>query len=160
MLDADTVWRCLSCITRNNFAVSSLLDSLVDDKGEEKLLIRWYRPAGVTEEGQHGTCDGSQGHGGCTAADCQAMRDVTIGSKEDIGKDYAGLREDLSKRQRARAARGADLHWRLSQYWASIAGAKGGDGHTHRWSRWDARGLDPGRAVWSGLQGVSDNYES
>ena len=45
-----------------------------------------------------------RGHGGCTAADCQAMRDVTIGSKEDIGRDYAGLREDLSKRQRARAA--------------------------------------------------------
>ena len=37
--------------------------------------------------------------------------------------------------------------------------ANGGDGHTHRWSRWGARGLDPGRAVWSGLRGVSDSYE-
>ena len=43
---------CRSCITRSNYAVSSLLDSLVDDKGDEKLLIRWYRPSGVME------CDG------------------------------------------------------------------------------------------------------
>ena len=87
------------------------------------------------------------------------MRDVTIGSKADIGRDYAGLREDLSRRQRARVARGADRHWRLGQYWASMAGANVSDGHTHHWSRWDARGLDPGRAVWSGLRGVSDSYE-
>ena len=129
---------------RSNYAVSSLLDSLVDDKGDERLLIRWYRPSGVMEEGQHGTCDGSHGHGGCEATDCQAMRDITIGSKADIGKDYAGLRADLCRRQQARAARGADRHWRLSQYWASIAVQKGGEGHTHRWSRWDARSLDPG----------------
>ena len=113
MLDADEVWRCRLCITRSNYAVSSLLDSLVDDKGDEKLLIRWYRPAGVMEEGQHGTCDGSHGHGGCIASDCQAMRDITIGSRADIGKDYAGLRTDLHRRQQARVARGADRHWRL-----------------------------------------------
>ena len=159
MLDADAVWRCRLCVTKSNYAVSSLLDSLVDDKGDERLLIRWYRPSGVMEEGQHGTCDGSHGHGGCEATDCQAMRDITIGSKADIGKDYAGLRADLCRRQQARAARGADRHWRLSQYWASMAAKKGGEGHTHRWSRWDARSLDPGRAIWSGLRGVSDSYE-
>ena len=159
MLDADAVWRCRSCITKSNYAVSSLLDSLVDDKGNAKLLIRWYRPSVVMEEGQHGNCDGSHGHGGCAASDCQAMRDITIGSKADIGRDYAGLRMDLYKRQRAQAARGADRHWRLNQYWASIAAQRDGVGHTHNWSRWDARGLDPGRAVWSGLRGVSDSYE-
>ena len=79
--------------------MSSLLDSLVDDKGDERLLIRWYRPSGVVEEGQHGTCDGSHGHGKCMASDCQAMRDITIGSRADIGMDYAGLRSDLHKRQ-------------------------------------------------------------
>ena len=159
MLDANDVWRCRSCVVRSNYAVSSLLDGLVDDKGDEKLLIRWYRPSGVMEEGQHGTCDGSHGHGGCTASDCQAMRDVTIGSRADIGRDYAGLRADLCKRQQARVARGADRHWRLNQYWASIAAQHGGADHAHRWSHWDARGLDPGRAVWSELRGVSDNYE-
>ena len=159
MLDGDAVWRCRLCLTQNKHAVSSLLDSLVDDKGDEKLLIRWYRPAGVTEEGQHGTCDGSRGHGKCMASDCQAMRDITIGSRADIGMDYAGLRSDLHKRQRARADRGADRHWRLSQYWASMAAQGGKDGHTHHWSRRDARSLDPGPDVWSELCGISDSYE-
>ena len=121
MLDADAVWRCRSCITRSNYTVSSLLDSLVDDKGDEKLLIRWYQPSGVVEEGQHGTCNGSHGHGRCEASDCQVMRDITIGSRADIGPDYVGLRMDLYEHQWARAARGADRHWRLKQYWSSMA---------------------------------------
>ena len=105
MLDANAVWRCGSCIAKNNYAVSSLLGSLVDDKCDEKLLIRWYRPSGVVKEGQHGSCDGLHGHRRCEASDCQAMRDVTIGSRADIGRDYAGLRADLHTRQQARIAR-------------------------------------------------------
>ena len=64
MLDANAVWRCRVCVTRN------LLGSLVDDKGEEKLLIRWYRPVGALEDGQHGSCDGTHGHGRCTVGQC------------------------------------------------------------------------------------------
>ena len=36
MLDVDAVWRCRLCVTKSNYAVSSLLDSLVDDKGNER----------------------------------------------------------------------------------------------------------------------------
>ena len=104
MLDANAVWRCRAYITRNNFAVSSLLGSLVDDKGEKKLPIRWYRLAGVMEDGQHGSCDGTRGHRRCKASHCQVMRDITIGSKEDVGCDYAGLCEVLHKWQHARVA--------------------------------------------------------
>ena len=59
MLDANEVWRCRTCITRKNFAVSSLLGGLVDDKGEETLLIRRYslRPMGTPEGEQRGSCD-------------------------------------------------------------------------------------------------------
>ena len=39
MLDADAVWRCRLCVTKGNYAVPGLLGSLVDDKGDEKLLI-------------------------------------------------------------------------------------------------------------------------
>ena len=91
MLDAKEVWRCRACITKKNFAVSSLLDSLADDKAEEKLLIRWYRPTGTLEGEQQGNCDGTHGHGRCKALHCLAMRDITISSKADIGCDFVCL---------------------------------------------------------------------
>ena len=40
MLDANEGWRCRTCVTANRFGVSTLLDSLVGDNGQERLLIR------------------------------------------------------------------------------------------------------------------------
>ena len=88
------------------FAVSSLLDSLVDDKGKEQLLVCWYLPTVHQIEEQQTSCSGAGGHGRCTAAHCQAMQRITVGTRDDIGRDYAGLCEDLSQRQTARVAQG------------------------------------------------------
>ena len=159
MLDANEGWRCRTCVTGNRFGVSTLLDSLVGDDGQERLLIRWYKPPGELDNGQtDGRCHGGS-HGRCTGSHCDAMADISIGTSQDIGHDFAGLKEDLVRRQAARSARGADRYWRIRQYLESNRVRKEGTTHTRSWSRWDARHLDPRRAVWAELSNDQEQYE-
>ena len=111
MLDADEGWRCRACVTASRFGVSTLLDSLVGDDGREQLLIRWYRPPRGIDNGQvEGRCHGDS-HGRCTGDRCDAMADISIGTPQDIGHDFAGLKEDLVRRQAARTSRGSASIW-------------------------------------------------
>ena len=87
------------------------------------------------------------------------MADISIGTPQDIGHDFAGLKEDLVRRQAARTSRGADRHWRVRQYLDSDRVRKGGAGHTRSWSRWDARHLDPQSRVWKQLSTDREQYE-
>ena len=82
-----------------------------------------------------------------------------IGTSQDIGHDYAGLKEDLVRRQAARTSRGADRHWRVRQYLASDRVRKDGAGHTRSWSRWEARHLDPQYRVWKKLSTDQEQYK-
>ena len=159
MLDADEGWRCRACVTTSRFGVSTLLDSLVGDDGREQLLICWYKPPGGLGDGQvEGRCHGDK-HGRCTGDRCDAMADVSIGTSQDIGHDYAGLKEDLVRRQAAHTSRGADRHWRVHQYLDSDRARKDGVRHTRSWSRWDARHLDPRYRVWKELSTDQEQYE-
>ena len=159
MLDANEGWRCRTCVTANRFGVSTLLDSLVGDDGQERLLIRWYKSPGGLDSGQtDGRCHGGS-HGRCTGDRCDAMADISIGTSQDIGHDFAGLKEDLVRRQAARSTRGSDRHWRIRQYLESDKVRKEGTAHTRSLSRWDARHLDPRRAVWAELSTDQEQYE-
>ena len=160
MLDANEGWRCRECVTTNRFGISTLSGSLVGDDGREQLLIRWYKPPGGHADSRtEGRCQGEQ-HGRCTGDRCDAMAGISMGTPQDVGHDFAGLKEDLVRRQAARTSRGADRHWRVRQYLDSDNVRNNGAGHTRSWSCWDARHLDPQHKIWAKLCTDQEQYEA
>ena len=135
MLDASAGWRCRGCVTRNHCGVSTLLDNLVGDDGKERLPIHWYKPLREEARLKEDTRCHKERHGQCIGAQCGAMAGISVGTRQDIGHDFTGLREDLVRRQAACTSRGADRHWQVRQHLASNNAWIFGTRHTHSWSR-------------------------